>query len=312
MENFLNDVFKGLQSTPKYLQSKYFYDKKGDELFAKIMRCNDYYLTRCEYEIFKRHSGKLSAYFKTNLSGFDIVELGAGDATKSSCLLKALLDDGISFTYYPVDISKNIILDLESRLPKTLPGLKIKGLNGEYFDMLAKANELLDKTKIVLFLGSNIGNIPVSQTISFLTTIRQLLKPGDWLLIGFDLQKNPYTILNAYNDKGGLTKQFNLNLLQRINNELDGNFDLGQFDHYPVYDPSTGTCKSFLISLKDQRVTISKKIFGFCQNEFIHTEISQKYTIRQIDQLAKGSGFQAMHCFHDEKKWFVDALWKAC
>jgi L-histidine Nalpha-methyltransferase len=311
MENFLNDVLKGLQSTPKYLQSKYFYDKKGDELFAKIMRCQDYYLTHCEFEIFKQHSGKLSAYFKTNLTDFDIVELGVGDATKSSCLLKALLDDRVSFTYYPVDISKNIILDLESRLPQKLPGLKIKGLNGEYFDMLAKANELSVKTKVVLFLGSNIGNIPVSQTVSFLTTIRQLLKPGDWLLIGFDLQKNPYTILNAYHDKEGLTKQFNLNLLQRINNELDGNFDLAQFDHYPVYDPSTGTCKSFLISLKEQQVKIAKETFSFYENEFIHTEISQKYTIGQIDKLAERSGFQPVHYFYDEKKWFVDALWKA-
>jgi len=310
MNIFLKDVLEGLQATPKYLQSKYFYNKKGDELFQKIMNCDDYYLTNCELEIFKNQSSEIASLFSSELIEFDIVELGAGDATKSQYLLKSLLDKKIDFNYFPVDISENVIDILDKDLPNKLPGLRMKGLKGEYFEMLAKAKKLSEKLKIVLFLGSNIGNIKPEETVNFLKSLRKNLSVNDLVLIGFDLKKNPNTILKAYNDSEGYTKAFNLNLLERINEEFGGNFNLSNFEHYPLYDPQTGSAKSFLISLKNQVVEIADKSILFSENEFIDMEISQKYSVDEINNFASQSGFKVKNHFFDSKKWFLDAVWQ--
>ncbi len=310
MNQFLNDVVKGLSAPKKYLESKYFYDAKGDELFRQIMNCPEYYLTDCEMEIFTDQTASLAGALVNQHSEFDIVELGAGDATKSIHLLKELANDNVAFSYYPVDISTDVISLLHRELPKHLPKMEFKGLNGEYFSMLQKANSLSDRTKVVLFLGSNIGNIPFENSIAFCKNLRESLAPGDLLLIGFDLQKDPETILDAYNDRGGYTRQFNLNLLHRINRELSGNFDISQFKHYPTYDPGTGACKSYLISLKDQQVEVADFSFKFCMYEPVFMEISQKYTLPQTNEIALASGFKPVQHFFDSRNWFVDALWE--
>jgi uncharacterized SAM-dependent methyltransferase len=160
-------------------------------------------------------------------------------------------------------------------------------------------------------MGSNIGNMPVPEATQFCKTLREHLNPGDMVLIGFDLKKSPKIILAAYNDSEGITKRFNLNLLLRINRELEGNFDVSQFDHYATYDPETGACKSYLISLKDQIVTIGKETIRFVKDEYIYMEISQKFTIMQTDQMAANTGFRPIDRFFDIKKWFVDAVWMA-
>jgi len=159
MDQFLQDVLKGLQSSPKYLQSKYFYDKKGDELFQKIMQCEEYYLTNCEMEIFSTQTSELADIIIDQHYNFDVVELGPGDAVKSIYLLKELVNKNAIATYFPVDISNNIIDLLQKKLPEQLPQLNIHGLNGEYLSMLKSAKKISDKIKLVLFLGSNIGNI---------------------------------------------------------------------------------------------------------------------------------------------------------
>ena len=309
--NFLKDVLRGLTSSPKYLQSKYFYNKKGDELFQKIMNCEDYYLTRCEMEIFQTQSSQLAELLFNKHTAFDVVELGAGDATKSLYLLKNLTDKNINFTYFPVDISKNIIDSLHKELPKKLPELKVQGLHGEYFDMLAAAKKNSSKIKLVLFLGSNIGNIKLEDTISFFNSLRNNLSKGDLLLTGFDLKKNPYTILKAYNDGEGFTEAFNLNLLERINEELGADFNLNNFQHYPYYNPLTGSARSFLVSLKNQTVKIKNQSIHFIENELIDMEISQKYSPEEIYEFAQKSNFKPLHQFFDSKKWFVDTLWEA-
>ncbi len=312
MNKFLEDVLNGLQSTPKYLDSKYFYDAKGDVLFQQIMDSPEYYPTRCEMEIFTTQTNELAKTLKNGYKEFDLVELGAGDATKSSHLLKALLLQGADFTYLPIDISDHVIKDLEENLPEQLPGLKVKGLNGEYFEMLKMASNLTDKPKVVLFLGGNIGNFTPKAAQKFCKQMRNVLNKGDMILMGIDLQKNPKVILDAYNDKAGVTREFNLNLLRRINRELDADFEVNQFEHYPVYDPDSGACKSYLISLKDQKVRIGEVDFiDFKKDEFIYTEISQKYTIEQVNQLAEASGFSCVQNYTDEKKWFLDAVWMA-
>ncbi|MDP9047342.1 MAG: L-histidine N(alpha)-methyltransferase [Bacteroidota bacterium] len=311
-DRFLDDVLTGLRSAPKRLNSKYFYDATGDKLFQELMNCEEYYPTRCELEIFSGKTAEICNAVMGNGDAFDLIELGAGDATKSTYLLQYLLDQGADFTYLPIDISENVISYLNITLPVTLPGLQITGLNGEYFDMLEKAASISNKRKVVLFLGSNIGNMPAGEAEAFCGNLYSHLSAGDMLLVGFDLKKNPATVLAAYNDRGGITKRFNLNLLERINRELNANFIPEQFEHYPIYDPETGACKSYLVSLADQRVKINgSDPILFVKDECIFMEISQKFTVAQTDQIAKSNGFRPIHHFFDSRKWFIDAIWVA-
>jgi L-histidine N-alpha-methyltransferase len=311
-DQFYDDVIAGLRSDPKRLNSKYFYDANGDKLFQDLMNCPEYYPTKCELEIFSEKTSDICKAIIAGGDAFDLIELGAGDAMKSTCLLQYLLEQKADFTYIPIDISENVISYLNISLPLTLPGVKINGLNGEYFDMLEQAASASDKRKVVLFLGSNIGNMPVDKATDFCRVLRSHLSKGDMVLIGMDLKKNPKTVLAAYNDKGGITKRFNLNLLERINRELNADFDLKKFDHYPTYDPETGACKSYLISIEDQEITINgKEKIQFLKDEYIYMEISQKFTVLQTKQMAEKAGFKPVDCFFDSKKWFLDAVWIA-
>jgi L-histidine N-alpha-methyltransferase len=311
-DQFYKDVVAGLQSTPKRLNSMYFYDANGDKLFQELMACEEYYPTNCELEIFTEQTAGLAEAIMADGDAFDLIELGAGDAMKSTFLLKHLLEQKADFTYLPIDISDNVISYLNATLPVTLPGIKITGLNGEYFTMLKKAASISNRRKVVLFLGSNIGNMPVSDAEEFCKELRKNLSAGDMVLMGIDLKKNPKTVLAAYNDKEGITKRFNLNLLERINRELNADFNLTQFDHYPIYDPETGACKSYLISLIDQQVKINGKTdIHFFKDEYIYMEISQKYSVMQSNQMADLAGFKPLNIFFDSKKWFVDAIWLA-
>ena len=310
-EQFYDDVITGLQSAPKYLNSKYFYDAHGDKLFQDLMNCEEYYPTNRELEIFSEKTAEICKAIIGDGDAFDLIELGAGDATKSTYLLQYLMEQQADFTYLPIDISENVISYLNVTLPVTLPGIQITGLNGEYFDMLEKAASLSNKRKVVMFLGSNIGNMQADEAESFCRELREHLSAGDMMLIGFDLKKNPKTVLAAYNDKGGITKQFNLNLLGRINRELNADFDIAKFEHYPTYDPETGACKSYLISICDQEVQIGAEVIHFLRDEYIFMEISQKFTIAQTDKMAKNSSFKPVNYFFDSRKWFTDTIWIA-
>lgn len=311
-KTFALDVLEGLSASPKHFSSKYFYDEKGDKLFQKIMDSPEYYLTDCESEILLLQADAIADKFRELLTDFDLIELGAGDCAKTKHLLSSLLKKQIPYTFYPVDISPFTIDDLENRLPKELPGIDVKGICGEFFEALEKANELSSKPKAVLFLGSTIGNMNPGDSLEFFRQLSLRLKSGDVLLTGFDLQKNPQVILNAYNDPAGITKAFNLNLLERINRELDADFDLQKFDHWEQYDVETGACKSYLISLEKQTVNIKKldRGFDFEAGEYVFTEISQKYTADQIANFAVKSNFSSVENFYDKKGWFVDALWQ--
>ena len=317
LSGFYTDVINGLKASAKHLHSKYFYDEAGDKLFQQIMACPEYYPTRCEMEILQQQSGQIVEWlqggkdFGQHAAPFDLVELGPGDATKSYYLLRELLKGKARFTYYPIDISSNVIGWLDDRLPVCLPGLQWQGLNGEYLDKMEQVATLSPNRKIVLFMGANIGNMTPQQATHFLRDLHDRMQPGDLLLTGFDLKKDPKTILDAYNDRQGITRAFNLNLLQRINRELQADFDLEQFEHYPVYDPGTGACKSYLISRVRQTVHIGDwETVEFGENEPIFMEISQKYTREETDMLAEQSGFAPVTAFFDSKKWFADLLWQ--
>jgi dimethylhistidine N-methyltransferase len=309
-QKFEDEIITGLKSSPKHLLSKYFYDQKGDVLFQQIMNMPEYYLTDCEMEIFTQKTGELAGAVKAFDTPFDLVELGAGDATKSSHLLQYLVSQNADFTYMPIDISGNIISVLQERLSGELPGLDLVGLNGEYFEMLDKANSVSSRRKVILFLGGNIGNMEVGEAHDFCNELRKKLNPGDMLLIGFDLKKDPDIILSAYNDKEGITAAFNLNLLERINKELDGNFNRSAFKHYQTYDPLSGACRSYLISLEEQQVRIGNELIDFKENEAVYMEISQKYALQEADAMALKNGFMPINHIPDSKGWFIDAIWK--
>jgi dimethylhistidine N-methyltransferase len=312
---FYKEIMEGLRSEQKYLPSKYFYDEAGDRLFQDIMKCDEYYLFDCEHEIFSTRPAELSAAISRYDDCFDLIELGPGDCTKSGYLLKHLVTQGVAFNYLPVDISTHIIEYLKVELGKRVPGLQMTGLNGDYGDMLGRATAISGNRKVVLFLGSNLGNMLPVQALSFSRKLRSYLQPGDMAVIGLDLKKDPRTILAAYNDKKGITREFNLNLLTRINRELNANFNRANFEHYPTYDPATGSCKSYLVSLTDQVVYISgtngAEMINFKKGETIFMEVSQKYTTHEIAEMAQQAGFKATGHFQDSKGWFVNALWEA-
>jgi len=312
---FATEILEGLRATPKYLPAKYFYDKAGDEIFQEIMNCDEYYPFACELEIFRKRTAELAAAIMQPGNPFDLIELGAGDCKKSAYLLRHLVRSDASFTYMPIDISSNIIDYLEAQLPVKIPGLKVRGFNGEYLPMIKEAAKDSANRKVILFLGSNLGNMPPAEARAFCRRLRYHLRPEDLVLIGLDLKKRPDIILAAYNDKEGITKRFNLNLLERINRELNADFDRGQFQHFPVYDPTTGACKSYLISLVDQEIPLccndKEQRIRFGRDEEIFMEISQKYTIDQIDRLAGEAFFRPEERFYDDRGWFVDALWCA-
>ena len=308
--NFSKDVLDGLRAEHKHLPSKYFYDEAGDKLFQQIMACPEYYPTRCEMEIMQHQSAKMAKLFTGYSPSFDLIELGPGDASKSWFLLRELQKEHASFTYYPIDISSQVIGWLEDKLPVTLPGLRLQGLNGEYMEKMHQVNTFSPNRKIVLFMGANIGNMNIQQATQFCRQLHDQMNPGDLLLIGFDLKKHPRTILDAYNDRQGITRAFNLNLLRRINRELNADFDLDQFEHYPVYDPGNGACKSYLISRIAQEVHIGDKTIQFRENEPIYMEISQKFSIEETELMAMQSGFEPVHTFYDSRRWFADVLWQ--
>jgi L-histidine Nalpha-methyltransferase len=309
VSTFESDTLTGLSSEPKFLSSKYFYDARGSKIFEEIMRMPEYYLTDCELEIFQTHKQHITAEFRNANTEFGLIELGAGDGLKTKVLLSHLLEKKIKFKYIPIDISAKAIHGLQNDLKQQLPCLRFEGIIGDYFRLLGGLNRF--KRKIVLFLGSNIGNFREDESIRFLKQLRSELNPGDQLLIGFDLKKDPEIILKAYNDPHGLTAAFNLNLLHRINQELDAGFDPGNFSHQEEYDPVTGTAKSFLISKKPQSVRIQKlgKTFQFNENEKIFMEMSQKYDPSMIEMLAVRSRFEITANFYDSRRWFVNSLW---
>ncbi|GAB3277154.1 L-histidine N(alpha)-methyltransferase [Larkinella harenae] len=310
--SFRVDVHNGLSASPKYLLSKYFYDARGDELFQQIMHCPEYYLTRAEAEVLMFQSQAILARCNAEAHGtLDIVELGAGDGSKTVYLLREALRMAERQRYFPIDISANILAYLGQTLRAKLPELEVNELAGDYFAMLDRIQVLTDRPKLVLFLGATVGNMLPHEAVQFFQQAKEYLREGDFLLVGFDLKKNPQTILEAYNDKGGLTKAFNLNLLHRINRELGADFKLHQFEHFPVYDPLSGSCKSYLISRSSQRVTLDDDtVIPFERDEPIYMEVSQKYSPTEIQQLALKAGYDSVDIFFDCRHQFADVLWR--
>lgn len=308
---FVSDILRGLKSTPKYLQSKYFYDHIGDALFQQIMHLDEYYLTRAEMEIIEAEKNNILDFFISERP-FRLIELGAGDGLKTKVLLKHFYESKASFEYIPIDISKNVIESLIKELWAEFDKLSIFPLVGDYFDILSELKTDHLARKVVLFLGSNIGNFDSKETTQFLSHLSEVLNPKDLLFIGFDLKKNPHTIHRAYNDINGITESFNFNMLDRINKTLNGDFIRDKFIHYPTYDPQNGECRSYLVSKEDQVVNLSliNEQITFKAWECIHMETSKKYNEEEIVSLAHRANFYPIAYFYDSNHLFLDTIWE--
>src|SRR5690554_6135599 len=303
---FKRDVHEGLSTFPKFLFSKYIYDKKGDSLFQDIMAMPEYYLTGCEFEIISNHTKTIGELFRDKENGLDLIELGAGDGKKTKVLLKYMTDEKFNFTYKPIDISQNVLKSLRLSLADEIPSLQVDAEVGEYFEVLDRLKSFDKRKKVILLLGSNLGNLKHPEALTFLTKLRKTLLNDDLLFIGLDQKKNPKVILNAYNDPTGITAAFNKNILVRINRELGGNFDVDKFRHWEAYNPETGTAKSFLVATEAMEVEIKEldRTIHFDAWETIHTEISQKYDEKTVEWLAEEAGLEIVESFTDKKGYY--------
>jgi dimethylhistidine N-methyltransferase len=314
MENldqaFASDVLVGLSQTPKRLSSRYFYDERGSRLFQKIMDLPEYYLTACEFDILQSQTEEFSSLM--GKERFNLVELGAGDGRKTSILLRHFLDKDLAFQYIPIDISEASMQSLSNHLNINFPELTSKGIVAEYFDGLKWLNFMDSQRNMVLFLGSNLGNFDKAHARAFLHNLWNALNDRDFAVIGFDLKKDIDLMLRAYNDSKGVTAEFNLNLLRRINRDLGGNFDLSKFHFHSSYDVFTGAMESYLVSKESQTVFIKEisQSFSFKPWEPIHTEYSYKYLESDIRDLAAETGFIIEKQLYDSKKYFVDSIWR--
>jgi L-histidine Nalpha-methyltransferase len=311
MNSFAEDVYKGLTAFPKFIAPKYFYDEEGSRIFTHITGVEEYYPTRCEFEILSAYKQRILTLIQQFHHTFRIVELGAGDGMKTKVLLNHFLIEQADFTYVPIDICEEENAILKEDLSKLFPQLKVEPLTGEFMDAMTQLVRS-PEGKLILFLGSTIGNLSPQDTLAFLRSLRSRMNKNDLLLIGFDLKKHPRLIADAYNDSKGLTRDFNLNLLKRMNRELGANFNLELFEHYPMYDPNTGEARSYLVSRAKQKVYIKEldKEFGFNEGEVIFTEVSRKFSMDDIQELAADAGFKVLENFMDMKEYFVDSLWK--
>lgn len=306
------DLAHGLGQSPKSIPSLYFYDQRGSELFQRITELEEYYLTRCEREILIGHRRELSAL--VGEGPLRLVEFGAGDATKTEILLEELAVRTASIHYVPVDICAEILTVLAERLRRRLSAstLVVAPVVGDHREAFAELRRGPARN-LALFLGSSIGNMHPGEAQAFFRRVRQVMQTGDLLLVGFDLKKDPEVLRRAYDDASGVTREFNLNLLDRLNRELDADFDRARFLHHALYNPDHGRMESWLLSRQAQQVYVGALgwHFHFEPWEGIHLENSYKYDYRQIDSLARGARFRPLRHFHDGRQYFVDSLWRA-
>ncbi len=306
------EMTEGLKLQKKRISSKFFYDPEGSRIFQRIMQMPEYYLTGCEAEIFETHKRRIGELFCRECYSVDLVELGAGDGQKTRILIESLLSQNINFRYIPVDISNEAVTQLVETMRGRFPDLDIDTRVGDYFHMLENLSRDYPNRKVVMFLGANLGNFNYDQSITFLRQLCTTMGNDDKLFIGLDMKKDSEIIRNAYNDPHGNTRDFNLNLLLRMNRELGADFNTDNFTHEPCYDPGPGAAKSYLVSTRDQEVYFSAmdETISFHKWETIYTERSQKYDMNMIKNIAEASGFRISENFFDSRHFFINSLWE--
>ena len=307
----VSDTLQGLSASPKYLLAKYFYDDEGSRIFQEIMRMPEYYLTNCEFEIFAKYKKQIADTFYEDNVPFNLIELGAGDGIKTKILLRHLVEHRVPFSYCPIDISQIANDELVKSLKTEMPSMAVNPQTGDFFKLMGHLNGHPSIRKIILFLGSNIGNFADDELAFFLKQLGNFTHRGDKVFIGFDLKKSPEVILKAYADPHGHTRSFNLNHLLRLNKELGANFEIEDFEQHTQYDPVSGAVKSFLVSKTEQTVFIEAlgKSFNFKKWEPIFMELSRKFDSETIEELASLHGFKVEQQFTDSQNYFVNSLW---
>lgn len=294
---FAADVAAGLAAQPKRLSCRFFYDRAGSRLFEAICELPEYYLTRAETEILQSHAGEIGALFPEDMT---VIELGSGHAAKTRLLLEVLLR-GPPVRYVPIDICRPVLEETAADLLDRFPRMEIVAVAAEYQHGLLYLHSESDRPRLILWLGSNIGNFTRDEAAVFLHRIRDIMAPADRLLVGVDLRKERAILEAAYDDDAGVTAAFNRNLLARINSELNGNFDLSAFQHRAIYNDELGRIEMHLVSLCDQRVTIGRigLAIGFRAEEMIHTENSYKYSLAEMDAVAAAAGLCVQRAWQD-------------
>ena len=298
--SFLDDVLRGLALPQKAIPAKYFYDERGSQLFEKICELPEYYPTRTEMAIMERHIGEM-----VTLLGPDtqLVELGSGASVKTRLLVERLEPS----LYVPIDISEAALRDACKALALMFPWLNISAVIAD-FTRPVRLPEFVGvpvHRKVVYFPGSTIGNFTPDEALEFLKGVREIVGPGGMLLIGVDLEKEKRVLDAAYDDAQGVTAEFNLNLLHRINRELGGDFQVKRFRHKAFYDEQKGWIEMHLESLYSQLAHVGANRFDFRTGETIHTEISCKYSVEEFQRLAARARFQAEKVWTDPASLFA-------
>jgi L-histidine N-alpha-methyltransferase len=302
LSEIADDVLHGLTASPKSLPPRLFYDARGSELFEQITRLPEYYLTRTERQIFQDHADEIIAQAGPGLT---LIELGAGTAAKTSILIQALLKREMSATFYPMDVSAAALEIAEANLSRQFPRLTVKPLVGNYSTGMEKLGAMGGR-RLVLYIGSSIGNYEPEEAIALLRSVRRSLSAGDALLLGTDLVKAAPLLYLAYNDAAGVTATFNLNILKRINRELTANFVVENFRHMALWNAEASRIEMYLESLSDQVVRISDLGLRvrFVEGERIHTENSYKFTAVMVERVLTESGFALERTWKDAQSWF--------
>ncbi len=301
--SFAEDVDRGLSDSPKHLPCLYFYDYRGSQLFEQICGLPEYYPTRPEAGILEEFSGEIVSLLPENPL---LVELGCGSCTKTRHIIDELLSRHERVTYCPIDISKDMLEESAATLIESYDRLEIISVAARYGEGLRQIETRTSLPKLILWLGSSIGNFTPAEAARFLKGITKALSPEDALLIGFDLEKDRFVLERAYDDPGGVTARFNLNLLERINRDLGGRFDPGQFSHQALYNEQMSRVEMYLVSACDQEVHIAAldKSYRFRKHERIHTENSHKFSSETIKTLAEGTGMRIAGQWCDPGKYF--------
>ena len=297
--DLLSDVVAGLSSEPRNLPCKYFYDERGAALFQKICDLSEYYITRTEIDILSRHHTEIALQIGPNV---ELIGLGTGAGTKTRILIEALDKPA---AYIPVDISEKQLRKSTAVFRKTFPSLEILPVCADYLQPVVLPSPRHKAARnVVYFPGSTIGNFEPNEALEFLRRIANVSGRGGGLLIGVDLQKDQSVIEAAYNDKAGVTAEFNLNLLAHINRKTGANFDLKQWQHRAIYNAEAGRIEMYLISQTDQTVRIQDRQFHFRGGERILTEHSYKHTPEGFSALARQAGFDFVKLWTDDARLF--------
>lgn len=308
-------VTEGMVSRPRWLPSWLFYDEAGSQLFDRITELPEYYLTRTERAILTRHAEQIVA-LAADGEALHVVELGAGSCDKTRLLLKAAVDRQDTVLYEPVDVSPTALAAAQERLEREIPGVVVCPRVLDYTRNFTLETAVCGERRLVLYIGSSIGNFEPEEAHTLLVSVRAALAPGDSILLGVDLVKDESILLPAYDDPAGVTAEFNRNILRRINRELGARFDVESFAHRAAWNPAASRMEMHLVSTRAQRALVPSPDpdfelrLRFAEGETIHTENSYKYRPGQAEAVLRRAGFDPVQTWTDEQNWFAVCLAK--